>query len=135
MKLNGWLRLWIVLSVCWLAFVGYFAYGDISSFYTKKTFDVAKEGVANVQVIFSEAQSDTEIKEHIASKLIPFIEKSPRNFADKVITAPYEEHIEKYAEKIIARYAMIALLPIVCLLAIGWSLVWVRRGFSGKSNA
>lgn len=134
MKLNGWLRLWIVLSVCWLALVGYFANNDISSLYTKKTFDVAKEGVANVQVIFSAAQSDTEIKEHITSKLIPLIEKSPQNFADKVITAPYEEHIAKYTGKTIARYARIALLPIVCLLAIGWSFVWVRRGFSGKSN-
>lgn len=49
MKLNGWVRLWIVLSVCWLASVGYFAYDDISSPYTKKTFDVAKESVAKVR--------------------------------------------------------------------------------------
>jgi len=134
MRLNGWLRLWIVLSVCWLAFVGYSAYSDISSLYTKKRFEVTKVGIGSAQFLFSASQSDTEIEEHITKKLTPLVEKDPKTYVGKTDATPYEKYVEKHAGSEIMKHIELALLPIIGLLALGWSFVWVRRGFSQKSN-
>lgn len=134
MKLNGWIRLWIVLSVCWLAIVGYNAYSDISWLYTKKRFEVTKDGIGSAEFLFSAAQSDTDIKEHISSELIPLVEKNPKDYVGKTNAAPYDKYIEKHAGTEIVKYVKLALLPILGLLALGWSFVWVRRGFKAKSN-
>jgi hypothetical protein len=34
MKLNGWLRLWILFSACWLSLIGYFSYEDLSALWS-----------------------------------------------------------------------------------------------------
>jgi hypothetical protein len=135
MKLNGWMRLWIVFSTSWVGLVGYLAYGDLSSIYTKKTYEVAKEEIGKVEFIFSYAQSDIEINEQIAKELIPLVEKTPKDYVNKAIATPYEKYIEKHASVEMWRYIKIALLPVLGLLALGWSLVWVRRGFRGNANA
>ena len=45
MRLNGWVRLWIVLSVCWLVSIGYFAYKGLFVLYEMKKFvlEVSRE--------------------------------------------------------------------------------------------
>lgn len=135
MKLNGWIRLWIVLSACWVMLVGYLAYSDLSSIYTKKTYEVAKEEIGKVEFIFSFAQSDTEIKEHITKELIPLVEKTPTDYVNKVISTPYEKYLEKHASVEIWKYIGLILVPVLGLLILGWSFVWVRRGFKGNANA
>lgn len=135
MKLNGWIRLWIVLSACWVVLVGYIAYSDLSAIYAKKTYEVAKEEIGKVEFIFSSAQSETEINEQIAKEFIPLIEKTPTAYVNKVISTPYEKYLEKHASIEIWKYIRVALFPVVGLLAIGWSFVWVRRGFRGNANA
>jgi len=132
MKLNGWIRLWIVFSACWVVLVGYLAYSDLSSIYTKKTYDVAKEEIGKTEFVFSSAQSDTEINEQIAKELIPLVEKTPKDYVNKVISTPYEKYLKKHASTEIWKYIKIALSPVFALLALGWSFVWVRRGF--RSN-
>ena len=135
MKLNGWIRLWIVFSVCWVVLAGYFAYTDISSIYTKKTYEVAKEGIGRVEFIFSAAQSDIEVNEQIAKELIPLVEKTPKDYVNKIISTPYEKYLEKYGSVEILKYFKITLFPVIGLLALGWAFVWVRRGFKGNTNA
>ncbi len=135
MKLNGWIRLWVVFSACWVVLVGYLAYSDLSSIYTKKTYEVAKEEIGKVEFVFSSAQSDTEINDQIAKELIPLVEKTPKDYVNKVISTPYEKYLEKHASVEIWKYIKITLLPVFTLLALGWSFVWVRRGFRGNANA
>jgi len=134
MKLNGWIRLWIVFSACWIVLVGYLAYSDLSSIYTKKTYEVAKEEIGKVEFIFSSAQSDTEINEQIAKELIPLVEKAPKDYVNKVISTPYEKYLEKHASVEISKYVRLILVPVFGLLILGWSFVWVRRGFRGNAN-
>jgi hypothetical protein len=121
--------------MCWLGIVGYGAYDDISWLYTKKRFEVTKEGIGSAQFLFSAAETNTEIEQYITEKLTPLIEKNPQNYITKTDATPYEQYIEKHATKEILKYIKLALLPMFGLLALGWSVVWVRRGFSGKSNA
>jgi hypothetical protein len=52
-KLNGWVRLWIVLSGIWLMVVGVRAYSDLSALLEKKDWEVAKEGVGKATFVFS----------------------------------------------------------------------------------
>lgn len=115
--------------------VGYLAYSDLSSIYTKKTYEVAKEEIGKVEFIFSFAQSDTEIKEHITKELIPLVEKTPTDYVNKVISTPYEKYLEKHASVEIWKYIGLILVPVLGLLILGWSFVWVRRGFKGNANA
>ena len=135
MKLNGWMRLWVVFSACWLLLAGYIAYNELSSIYTKKTYEVEKSEIGKVEFIFSAAQSDIAINEQITKELIPLVEKSPKDYVNKVISTPYEKYLEKHASAEIVKYIKITLLPVFCLLALGWSFVWVRRGFKGNVNS
>lgn len=125
----------MVLSVCWLALVGYFAYADFSALVRKKEFEVSKEGLGMTTFVFSASQPDDEIQRHISEKLVPLIEKDPQAYLGRVVTTPYDSHIEKHLSPKIIQYAKIALLPIFGLLALGWAFVWVRRGFARKADA
>lgn len=95
MKLNGWLRLWIVLSVCWLLSVAYFAYADFSSIFEQKKWEVAKEGSGNTTLVFSGSQTDDEIKALISEEIVPLVEKEPQKYLGKVVTDPYDSHVQK----------------------------------------
>lgn len=134
MKLNGWIRLWIVMSICWLTLVGYNAYSDLSELYLKKRFEVTKEGIGSAQFLFSAAQNNTDIEQLINQELTPLIERNPKNYVGKTDATPYEKYLEKHVGTEIVKHIKLALLPIFGLLALGWSFVWVKRGFSVKSN-
>ncbi len=119
----------------WLALTGYFAYEDFSALYGKKEFEVSKDGVGKVTFVFSASQPDREIEDYIKNQLVPVFEKEPQTYLGRVVTTPYEAHVEKHVLVKSLRYTKIALLPIVGLLALGWSLVWVKRGFARKTDA
>jgi hypothetical protein len=130
MKFNGWMRLWVVLSACWLFFVGHLAYADFSALFEQKKFEVAKEGLGKTTLVFSGSQTDVEIQAHISEKIVPLIEKEPRTYLGKVVTDPYDSHVQKRLTVTIAQYVKIALFPIFGLLAVGWAFAWVKRGFT-----
>jgi hypothetical protein len=123
------------MSVCWLALVGHNAYSDLSWLYTKKRFEVTIDGIGSADFLFSAAQSATDIKDHINEELIPLIEQTPKDYVGKTNATPYDKYIGKHARTEIFKYMKVALFPILGLLVLGWSFVWVRRGFKAKSNA
>jgi hypothetical protein len=130
MKLNGWLRLWIVLSACWLTIIGYFGYTDVSTLYGKKKFELSKEGLGEVTVVFSASQSDSEIRDYASSQLVPLIKAEPGKYRGKVVTTPYDMYVEKNLRARCIYYAKIAFGPILSLLALGVAAAWVKRGFA-----
>ena len=109
MKFNGWMRLWVVLSACWLFFVGHLAYADFSALFEQKKFEVAKEGLGKTTLVFSGSQTDIEIQAHISEKIVPLIEKEPRAYLGKVVTDPYDSHVQKRLTVTIVQYVKIAL--------------------------
>jgi hypothetical protein len=58
------------------------------------------------------------------------IEKNPKNYAGKTNTTPYEKYVEKHITTEIVKHIELAKY-LVCLCL---DFVWVRRGFSVKSN-
>lgn len=135
MKPSGWMRLWVVLSGWWLLVAGFLAYDSLSSLYTRKTYEIAKDGLGKVEFVFSAAQPDSEAKEQIGSELIPLVEKAPQDYVNKIITTPYDEYLEKHESAEIWKCVKLALFPVFGFLAFGWSVAWVWRGFMGNHNA
>lgn len=88
MKPNGWLRLALVCSACWLLLVGYFAYGDLSVLYGKKSFTISLEsGVGDATFVFSAAQPDDEIIDQLKSELAPLFAKQPEKYVGSLVTS------------------------------------------------
>jgi hypothetical protein len=130
MKLNGWLRLWLVASALWLAGVGAFAYFDLSSLLAKKEWEVSKEGIGSAKFVFPESDPKDFVRRYINEELIPLITKDPATYVGKTTTKYYDAHVEKVLPPRIKQYAAAGLIPIILVLAIGWAIAWIRQGFS-----
>ncbi len=133
MKLNGWVRLWIVLSVVWVAFAGWLMYEDLSRTYGTTKFDVGKEGVGNGTVVFSNAQYDSQ--RMVEETWIPRIEAEPSKFVGKEITEPYDNYVKEHGARKMREGAALVVLPALFMLLFGWSIAWIRRGFSRPAHA
>ena len=134
MKLNGWIRLWVVLSVCWAIPVGYLAYSDISNLYLKKRFEVTKGNIGSAEFLFSAKQSDLTIENQLKNDLIPLIYKEPEKYVDKTDASPYETYIAENSRKTKLNWFMMLILPPTLLFLGGWSVAWVRGGFKQKTS-
>lgn len=126
-RLNGWIRLWIVASVFWIAIGCYLAYDPVTLLYTKKTFDATKDGLGTAVFVFSAAQSDAQ--DYVGRTLIPLVEKDPKSYVNKIDYSPYRQYIAERAPALIGRYVVFALVPVFAALVFGWAVAWVRRGF------
>lgn len=135
MVLNGWIRLGIVLSAAWIALAGYLAYADISTLYDRKKYEVEKKGIGSATFVFSSSQSDTEIQTLITDDLIPLFEKNPERFKNREVSDPYDAYIRKHSGREVMSKIALAVVPVVVLFGIGWSVAWVRHGFRGQRNA
>ena len=133
LKLNGWFRLWIVLSVAWLASSGWVAYEDISSVYGTRKYEVGKEGIGNVTVVFSAAEQDP--KHSLEEQWIPKISADPAEYIGKEIREPYDSYIDEHGSREIRQAVALVLLPPALLLLFGWSVSWVRKGFLQAKHA
>ncbi len=133
LKLNGWIRLWIVLSITWLVFSGWLSYIEISNIYNTKKYEVGKDGVGNVTVVFSNAEYDS--KRTVEEQWIPKISANPDKYIDTEITESYDSYIEKHGFRKIRESVVLILLPPAFLLLFGWSISWIRRGFSQENHA
>ncbi len=129
-NLNGWMRLWIVLSVAWLLFIGYLAYGDFAEIYGQKKFDVEIDGIGHATFVFSSSQTDLDIQHDISTNLVNEFKQDPRSYLRQIITRPYDRYLLDHLPQTRAKYLKLAFLPVLGLLGLGWLTAWVRRGFS-----
>lgn len=127
LKLNGWTRLWIVVSVAWLAFSGWIAYEDISNIYGTTKYEIGKEGVGNVTLVFSAAEYNPESTAE--QQWIPKISAEPNKYLGKEITEPYDTYVEKNGSRKVREGLTLVLLPPAFLLLLGWAIAWVKVGF------
>ncbi len=129
MRLNGWLRLWLVASGIWLLIVLPLAYFDISALLESKEWEVSKDGLGSATFVFPKSDAEEYIRRYINEELIPLITKEPANYIGKKITKPYDRHIKEKLWPRIGLHAAIAMLPILAALLFGWAVLWVKRGF------
>jgi hypothetical protein len=134
MKLNGWTRLCIVLSLIWLTFVGFQAYNDISGLIEKKEWEVAKDGVGRAVFVFSKSEPEEFIRRYISEELIPMVSKNPNLYVGKTTTTPYDATVKKELFPMVIKYIEEAFLPLVGAFLSVLAVLWIRRGFA-RSNA
>lgn len=131
MRLNGWLRLWIVCVASWLVYVGMGAYEELSPLFTKKTYVLTKEGLGKAEFVFSAHQSSQEIQDKIRIDLIPLIEKYPDRYVGKVSFAEYDAYFSAHFWPLALHYVLRFLIPVLGICAFGLAFMWVLNGFRG----
>jgi len=130
MNLNGWMRLGIAMSAAWLLVIGYSAYEDLSELSRNKKFKVSIEDVGDVTFVFSAKQTDSAIDLDIREILVPQLAKAHKLYNGQTLTVPYDDYLRLHVRPTRTKYLKLAILPILGLFALGWSVAWVRRGFS-----
>jgi hypothetical protein len=134
MKLNGWLRLWLVLSGVWLLTISALGYSNISSLLEAKQWETTKEGVGTVTFVFSASQSEDFVQRYIREELLPLVDKNPSAYVGKVDSSHYDSLLKKELRPRIRSYLAVALLPPIAILIVAYLVVWIRRGFAQSAS-
>lgn len=82
---------------------------------------------------FSDAQYDP--RKIIEEEWIPRIESNPSKYVGKEIAEPYEKYVNEHGAQIVREYTTLLLLPPTLLFLFGWSVAWIRRGFTQTADA
>jgi hypothetical protein len=115
MKLNGWIRLGVVLSGLWLVVASTFAYFEVSTLFESRKWEISKEGVGSAIFIFPKSDPDEFVQRYINEELIPLVAKAPADYVGKTITTPYDNHIRKELPGLVTKCLLIAIVPIAVL--------------------
>ncbi|RJG08802.1 hypothetical protein D3879_23340 [Pseudomonas cavernicola] len=153
MRIGGWSRLWVVITVLYGVVVAFVAYderptleqlqynwvrdaSDIMAEAISRTEKVELSGLKLREMVFAEktdAEAITTLEEIATSPT-----ENQRLFSSKV--AKVNEKHRQIVSQLGAVRGMHVLLslawwlgPSLMLLALGWSAGWVFRGFRGKS--
>lgn len=155
MRLGGWLRLWVVLGVLWgllVAFVAYESRPKIQAVRSAWAYAATEAIAAKVteaegrRVAGYEVRNSLEEKYPTPEQMIAWLEQIERKpklsqviFRDEVI-AINAEHRRKLAEhpSDVIAYAFKAFLfwltPLLFVLALGYAIGWIWRGFRPRTS-
>ena len=127
MRLNGWMRIWVVLSVAWLALSAFATYQSVSALLGTKKWSLTHTDGRETTLVFSKAQYKDESE--ILKKYGPLIDKEPKKYLGHVVTEPYESYVQDHFKSELVADFSLAFIPPGGLLLLGWSVAWVRNGF------
>jgi hypothetical protein len=156
-RLNGWQRLWILVSVLYLIFVGFFTYvfwPTVETTWHRKEFieRMPADVRQHVSAAFS-SQYEADREEREVKAKYPKVEWDGRpqilpNGAVLIVKGDdfqrfnammvYSEIISaevKAQRRVTVGYAALAwLVPCLLLYAFGWVIGWVYRGFRSSRS-
>ena len=163
-RLNGWQRLWILLSATWLVVV---VFGTITGYIlpaTRELNDQLEADKTEVNEFWVEATINVSFKPNPLIREIPDVEATRRDYSDLddvtfveqwqeshpdvnfgQVNADYEDAIQhlhityqKDRERIVPRASGYGFLfwavPSVLVYLLGWGVRWVWRGFKLKGD-
>jgi preprotein translocase subunit SecG len=143
MKLNGWQRLWVVISLLWVASVLTYTItnkqseseihhnwaNDLIGYLISQVSDLKDYSVTSLRSKYSDL-SDKELVEALHKK---YIEKHPAyRFGFSEIDAKYEGKVSGKKGNLFT-YILVALFFPISIYLLGWAFAWVRSGFK-KDN-
>ena len=135
MKIGGWTRLWIVVSVLYLVIVAGFAYMNRPTAerqqHKVEYFDKLSE--ESMQLILSSLDANKVSRVEMPNgKKIVFPKGTPLTAMDKV-THEYWDIVKSEANEKLRAFVLKAILwwaiPCLVLYTLGWLIGWVTRGF------
>jgi hypothetical protein len=131
---RGLRRGWIVISLFWIAFVTW-TFDPFSRF--QRLNDPVRFSTGKIELEFP-GNTERQVVKNAITKWV----QEQRSTAEKNYFDRYDEPPEKVVDRVLGDYqpktalslsfewAKLSLLPSLVLLFIGWSLLWVLRGFS-----
>ena len=153
MRMNGWMRLWIVLGVLWaipVALLGYDMRPKLDHINSSWVYEATDEIAARISAKEGQEISGYRIREAIRERhatdelVIDWLQQmaakpklSQTTYAESVqkINQKYRERISGHPAELRA-YAFKAFLvwlaPLLTLLALGFATGWIWRGFRTK---
>lgn len=129
MKLNGWVRIWVVLSSMWILGSGFVAYDRVADLYTKTKYSLKHEAIGEVIFEFSRSESQFKAESDIRKELLPPVERNPADYVGRSFSKPYDDFVAKNQSKVIGGAVVLMALPPFLLFLAGWSFAWIRNGF------
>ncbi len=148
MHLNGWQRLWVVISAIWTVSVVLFvtSYLPESTVYQPEVFERMSPdtGEAFVDYPYRRDKPVDSFKPlkgatvDIGGQMVDFADGISKSAMDRAAADYYvnlravrNQKRVHFAAVFAAVTAVMTVLPAVALYVLGWSVAWVRRGFSG----
>jgi heme/copper-type cytochrome/quinol oxidase subunit 2 len=141
MKLNGWQRLWVVISIIIFVVAVFFTFehypkkSEIYSTWANETIEVVKKPGEHsflIRMAYKD-YSDEELIEKLHEKY------AEKNASTKVkfdeIDKKYKNDLDNLPSqqtKHILICLTVYLCLIICIYVFGWSVGWVYRGFKSK---
>jgi hypothetical protein len=138
-KLNGWYRLWVVISVLWLGICAAIYWDSFSLLYENKTAKFELTNPSNeiekrvVRVVFPKNAAESEIGEYIDKIVAEYGDHAYSKVPDSS-DVPYRSYVSKERPKLIKYFSILVALPIVALLLLGLAISWVVSGFRKKQK-
>ena len=139
MRLNGWQRLWVVISLLWMGVVAAYTLtrgasqseiyhswaNDLLGYLVTEASDLKSYSVTSLRSTYSDL-SDKELIEALHKK---YIGKHPAyRYGFEQIDAKYERKIAGEDSNPLISVLIAVVLPVL-LYVLGWTFVWVRNGF------
>jgi len=128
--MNGWLRLWVVLSVIWLVSSGYITY-DNYQYRSISKITVFSYTDDNGKIQKIRVKVATLFGEIIEKDLVEASLEKAVNLDSDFISEPYDLHM-KNVNKDLRNNIIRCLAPVFSLLIFGYAIAWIRAGFRKK---
>lgn len=134
MKLGGWMRLWVVVSVFWGIGAALFASTMLYQLYQREVvlLAITEEGdptkhLEPLTLVYS--RLDYYGFSSAETQWRSLVDADKARFAGANLDTPYVEYLEKEEANNWLAVLGVVFGPPVLLLLIGTSVAWVRRGF------
>jgi len=127
---NGWLRLWVVLSLVWATCLIYPAYHYLWKFAWPKSYVVTNPEGRELTLVFSSEIDEEEVRGLIKSEYLQKFKEHPDLYAGHTVQDPYHAYLKSNLWQRAFLALTIFFVPPILSLALGYGVAWVRRGFS-----
>lgn len=134
-RLNGWVRLWVLLSLCWLSIVVGKAYADYRDIIKEKTaiYEITNPNDKNIKkkikIVFSASIPENEIKRQSEEEIIPNLMSGDFNSIQDKYPEPYTSVVKNSHNKSILYFIKYGISPSIIILLLGLGVFWVIKGF------
>lgn len=155
MRLNGWMRLWVVIGVLWaipVALLGYELRPKLDQIKSSWVYEATDEIAASASAIEGQNIPGYRIREgvreqyptddlaiawlqQVAAK--PKLSQASYSYRVGNINWKYEQRIKAHPAEVrayILKVFLVWLIPLLAVLALGYATGWIWRGFRPRSS-